>query len=167
MIEFSHFKFTINSLNLIPPPPHYTGSVYLHDCTIQDKIPIFLIVFGCVSLLQTCCGMSKMIFCRGNDDENDGQNRRKKGSNSCEGLITTFLFIWVIVGSVYTFSSWGDWVDNGRQSCPAGGDYCCAPVLMYFAFITLLVIYGIAAIACFCLLCTVCVTASLAAASSE
>lgn len=140
------------------------GSVYLHDCTLQGRIPVFLIVFGCFSLLQTCCGVGKMFCCRGNDDENDNQNRRKKGGNFCEGLITTFLFIWVIVGSVYTFGAWNTWVDSGRNDCP--GTDCCNPVLMYFAFSTLLLMYGISALCLCCFFCCVCCAMAGSAVSS-
>ncbi|XP_003389967.1 PREDICTED: uncharacterized protein LOC100634411 isoform X3 [Amphimedon queenslandica] len=140
------------------------GSVYLHDCTLQGRIPVFLIVFGCFSLLQTCCGVGKMFCCRGNDDENDNQNRRKKGGNFCEGLITTFLFIWVIVGSVYTFGAWNTWVDSGRNNCP--GTDCCNPVLMYFAFSTLLLMYGISALCLCCFFCCVCCAMAGSAVSS-
>lgn len=117
-------------------PAYFLGSIYLYDCTLQNKIPIFLIVFGCVSLLQTCSNQ------RNDDDEDNNE----KFSVYYEGCMTLFLFIWIIIGSIFTFSAWNDWVDNGRQSCPAGGDNCCSPVLMYFTFSTLLVTYGINAV---------------------
>ena len=124
--------------------PLFLGSVYLYDCTLQDKIPIFLIVFGCVNLLQTCCNQ------RNDDDEDNNEKFRSKGSVYCyEGCVTLFLFIWIIIGSIFTFSAWNNWVDNGRQSCSAGGDNCCSPVLMYFTFSTLLVTYGINAVSLF------------------
>ena len=99
-----------------------------------------------------------MISCqRNNDDENDNRKLRRKGSvYCCEGCVMLFLFISVIIISIFTFSAWDDWVDHGRQSCPAGGDYCCAPALMYFTFSTLLMIYGVAVVAIFCLCCFLC-----------
>ena len=133
----------------------FLGSIYVNKCTIQDKIPIFLIVFGCVSLLQTTFGIVKMFLCRG-EDENE--QRKRKGGNFCESLITTFLFIWIIVGSAYVFGNFDTWVDGGKLSCSAGGapNLCCDAVPMYFAFVFLLIVYGIAAVACFCLVCCVC-----------
>ena len=139
----------------------YTGSIYLHDCNIQGRIPIFLIVFGCVSLLQTMLGLAKLVLCRSDETEND--DRKKKGGNFCESFLTTFLFIWIIVGSAYTFGAWPVWFQNGGQPCP--GEACCAPVLMYFSFILLICIYGLAALCCCCFLCCVCCLVGIAATS--
>jgi hypothetical protein len=133
------------------------GSVYLHDCNIESRIPIFLIVFGCVSLLQTCFGLIKMAICR--KDENDNDNRKKKSGNFCESLITTFLIIWIIIGSVYVFGAWPTWQLHGSNGCtfPNGtvsnGPYCCNPVLMIFSYVSLIIMYGMTAIFCFCIIC--------------
>lgn len=106
-----------------------------------------------------------MILCRVKDDDDDATRKRKKGSNFGEGLVATFLFIWIIIGSVWVFNGWENWSHN---DCPTTGDsQCCNPVLMYFSFVTLLVMYGIAALACCCFFCCVCCLGLLATASSD
>ena len=143
-----------------------TGAVYLHDCTVQDKIPVFLIVFGCVSLFQTCCGICRVAFCRKNDDEAENRNRCDKSIGCCVTLITVFLFVWFIVGNVWVFSGWNKWVANDRSSCSGGGSNdCCDPALMYFSFSLLLILYGISALVCCCLCCCMCCFILLGGAS--
>ena len=123
--------------------PLLVGAVYYHDCDIQPRIPLFLIVFGCVGLLQTTLHFLKMCFCRRKEDEQNSSQTGEKGGNFCESLITFFLFVWIIVGSYYTFSAFDSWNDNGQMSCSSGGDedYCCDPPVMLFSFITLILIY--------------------------
>ena len=130
---------------------HFTlGSIYLNDCDIERLIPIFLIVFGCVSLLQTTIHLIKMCVCRKKENQ-EGPDKKAQGGNCCESLVTIFLFVWIIVGSYYTFRAWEDWDNAGRQSCTGGNsDDCCAPPVMYFTFSVLIVIYGIAALVCCC-----------------
>ena len=129
---------------------HFTlGSIYLNDCDIERLIPIFLIVFGCVSLLQTTIHLIKMCVCRKKENQ-EGPDKKAQGGNCCESLVTIFLFVWIIVGSYYTFRAWEDWDNAGRQSCTGENSDCCAPPVMYFTFSVLIVIYGIAALVCCC-----------------
>ena len=121
-------------------------------------------MFGCVALLQTLLHMVKMCVCRNKEDENRGGDAKEKGGNFCESLLTLFLFVWIIVGSYYTFRSWGPWVDDGQTWCSSGGDkdICCDAPVMYFSFVVLIVMYGIAALSCFCFCCCVCCVSFLA-----
>ena len=127
------------------------GSIYLNDCRIYRLVPIFLIVFGCVSLLQTAIHIFRMFCGRKNDERSE---RANQGSNCCETLISVFLFVWIIVGSYWVFSLWNSWGNNPLN---------CNPVLVYFSFITLLVIYGTALLFCCCIICCVFCCAFLAA----
>ena len=142
-----------------------TGSVYANDCSLNKLIPIFLIVFGCFSAIQTCCGMSKMICCRETDDESDTKKFCRKTNFCFQGLVVVFLFAWFIAGNVFVFGSWGTWVDNDR--CSDGGENCCSPVLMYFSLITIVVMYAFSALVCCCCICCLCCMVLMAGASSD
>ena len=111
--------------------------MYYNKCSIENKIPIFLIVFGCISLLQTTFGVLKLIIC---DEEKD-----RIRASIFEGFISIFLAIWIIVGSYYTFNVYSDWLNNGKQSCTNGQSdaaaQCCDAVPMYFTFVLLVLIY--------------------------
>ena len=51
-----------------------SGSVYLDDCEDRRTIPIWLIVFGCVSVVQSVIDICKRCFRKKKDDE-EGQVR--------------------------------------------------------------------------------------------
>ena len=130
--------------------------MYFNDCDIEPKIPLFLIVFGCVALLQTTMHLFKMCLCRRKDDEQNS-GAREKGGNFCESILTLFLFVWIIVGSYYTFNAFNPWNNNDKMSCSSGGDsdYCCDPPVMLFSFVVLILIYSIFALSCCCVCCCV------------
>ena len=67
-----------------------TGAIYLHDCSIEDKIPIFLIVGALAPILFGGFGKK-------NDDENEGF-----GVGTICGIIG-FLFniAWLIAGTLF------------------------------------------------------------------
>ena len=133
----------------------HSGSVYFHDCDIEPKIPLFLIVFGCVALLQTTMHLFKMCLCRRKDDEQNS-GAREKGGNFCESMLTLFLFVWIIVGSYYTFNAFNPWINNGRMSCSSSGDSdCCDAPVMLFSFVVLILIYSFFALSCCCFCCCV------------
>ena len=124
--------------------PFILGSVYYNKCTIENKIPIFLIVFGCISLLQTTYGVFKLIMC--------DKTKNKIHASIFEAFISIFLVIWIIVGSYYTFNVYSDWLNNGKQSCSNSqsdaATLCCDAVPMYFTFVLLILIhiFGIPAV---------------------
>ena len=127
-----------------------TGSIYIHDCPGRRLIPIWLIVFGCFSLLQTTINVIKRIFNRKKeeDEENVGREAGRKGGNCLESLITTFLFVWIILGSVWVFGFYDEY-----KSCNAGSPDCCDSVPYLFSFITLIVMYSLSFLFIFCFCC--------------
>ncbi|XP_019858105.1 PREDICTED: uncharacterized protein LOC100634411 isoform X2 [Amphimedon queenslandica] len=125
------------------------GSVYTNDCSLNDLLPIFLIVFGCFSVVEICCAISIVTCYHENEDESIAKKLYWKTSFCFQRLIVIFLFNWFIVNNIFVFNSWGYW-DNS-DSC---GEYkCCNPVLMYFSLVTIIIIYGIGAACCCCLCC--------------
>ena len=53
-----------------------SGSVYFDDCEDRRTIPIWLIVFGCVSVVQSVIDICKRCFRKKKDNE-EGQVREK------------------------------------------------------------------------------------------
>ena len=120
----------------------------MHNCSISSLVPIFLIVFGCVSLIQT--GIHIFRLCCGRKDD-ERSERANQGSNCCETIISIFLFVWIIIGSYWVFSLWNVW---NSSTCNQGAE-CCDPVLVYFSFVTMLLIYATGILCCCCLVCCV------------
>ena len=150
----------------------FEGSVYLNDCPGRDKIPIWLIVFGCVSLLQTLINIVKRCFkllTKDSDDDRERSERDKnyggRGGNCLESFLSFFLFIWIIIGSVWVFGYW-DMYRLANDSCGIDQN-CCHPVPYLFSFITLIVIYVCSILVCCCCCCCFCLFALAAGASTS
>ena len=125
------------------------GAVYLHRCQGQHIIPIWLIVFGSVSLLQTAINVIKRIFSKnkqGEEEEGAQSNYADRTGSCLETLISIFLFVWIILGSYWVFGFYGRWTVCGSTTC------YCHPVPFLFSYITLIVIYVVSGIFC-CLCC--------------
>lgn len=136
----------------------YLGADKYDKCPINTDIPIFLIVFGIAFIIHTvlyfvgacakCC--TKVSPC-------------VAIFSCCTSCFQFILFIleviWFGVGSYWVFTAWGTWM--GPQCKQNNAKFCCDPLLIKFAFGSLLAIYGVAvlfvlfccAMIC-CLICT-------------
>ena len=135
---------------------YYAGSYYLHLCPLNTNIPIYLIVFGCISIvhvistnLQSCL---KNVFRR---DKNDSGISTIFGCFHC--LLIFFLIVWFFIGSYWVFSAWITWTNpicNRSQDItnkdPVALACSCNSVLMYFAFGSQLFMYGLITLFCCC-----------------
>lgn len=134
-----------------------TGSIYINDCVGGNRIPIWLIVFGVVSLLQTFTNVGKRCAQHaakrsGNGDDNSSRSQTvSRSGSSFESLLSGFLLVWIIVGSVWVFGIYDDYqLDRlDLSQCPG----CCHPVPYLFSFSILLMIYSIGALFCLILCC--------------
>lgn len=118
-----------------------------------------MIVYGVVSVGMTAVSVVKQCLCRQKkeeDEEGQAQNRGRQSSNCLEGLLMTFLVIWVFVGSSWVFPRYSTWLDAGAQSCIVNNSssYCCEPRTFLFAFGSLLSIYSLFILCCI-LICVV------------
>ena len=124
---------------------NHAGCVYINQCTGQPIIPIWLIVFGCVGVLQTAINIIKRFF-KNNDRGEEERNYIYVSWNCFETLLSFFLFIWIILGSYWVFGYYDLWrLCNITQysSC------YCHPAPYLFSYVTLVVIYVTSCIFCF------------------
>ena len=150
------------------------GSLYLGECGLEDKIPIFLIVFGCFSIVQTVIDVLKRAFSKKksrDEERSSSKSAGNRGGSCLECLISTFLFVWIILGSVWVFGNYGDFNGN-RDMCPDANEgyayvNCCQPVLYLFSFIMLVVIYVLSGLLCLFMCCCFSCIAIFAGASSD
>ena len=141
------------------------GSIYFHDCSMQPKVPMFLIVFGSVSLLASAVHLIKRIVYRNEDESTQTTFKR----NFFEAFAVVFLVFCFVIGSFYIFQTWQHWSEQGHASCSEKIDSndCCDPALMYFAFISLILIYFLVISASTIGCCCFCLIALLSGAMSE
>ena len=133
------------------------GSIYIDNCSVTtttNRIPIWLVVFGCVSLVQTFINICKRCTqqiaksSRDSSSEESSGNSISRGGGCVESFLSSFLFVWIIVGSVWVFSVYHQY-RSGIERCSS----CCHDVPYLFSFIVLLVIYTVGALFCCCLCC--------------
>lgn len=149
------------------------GSVHINDCPGQYRIPIWLVVFGAVSLVHTLISVFKFcakIVTKKTEEEGEtrNQNYASRSGTTCESLLSFFLFIWTIVGSFWVFNyyvyTWS------RHGCSNNYDdtVCqCHPVVFLFSYITLIVMYSLSLLICCCGCCCFICCAVFAGASSR
>lgn len=149
------------------------GSVYVHNCDGERFIPIWLIVFGVISLLQTLINIVKRCFkcikrSQSDDDSENGNGDHSVRCGSClESFLSFFLFVWIIAGSAWVFGFFDNYVD---LDCRHNVDHpdCCHPVPFLFSFITLIVMYVFSFLAlCCCCCCFMCLAFIAGAAAEE
>lgn len=82
------------------------GAIYLHDCSIEKMIPIFLIVSALAPILFGGLGRQN------NDDEGVG------GATICGVIGFLFNLAWLIAGSVWVYGTWGKMKSDNYHPCP-------------------------------------------------
>ena len=163
-----------------------TGAVHKDDCNLDDRIPKWMIVYGSVALGFSIINIFKTCICPNKKKKREGEepsadDKSQSPLNSCansiEGLLHLFLFIWLIIGSVWVLGKYDDWDDAGRPDCddysPDDGmfyDNCCHKGTFLFAFIFIICMWsvGFLIICCACTcVCAIIACAGTAAASSN
>ena len=129
-----------------------SGFVYLNDCPGESKIPIWLVVFGFVCLLQTLIRcIKRCCCCTGRDNTEDSKISYWIG-NSLEVLLIMTLGAWTLAGSAWVF---GNFYVLGDPRCTVrrAVDLCCHLVPYYCAFSLIIGLFGFVIIVCISLCC--------------
>ena len=159
----------------------FVGALHLNDCDLDDRIPIWMIVFGSVSVAYTLVNIFKSICCRIKEDKKTTEythsylyqkdNSQSKALNSFTRIIETlfklFLLIWLIIGSVWVLGKYDDWNSAHRPNCnglPDDSDKCCHEGMFLFAFIFIIVAWSIFFLVIFCAWCCICLICMLSSA---
>lgn len=107
---------------VIPGAMVVVGSLYFNECPQENKIPLYLVVGGSITLLNNLLGNFRM---QPNDDPNHVSVTTRR--SPLKAFITTFMFIWFILGSIWVYKEYEPSYD------PASPNYC-NPTLYLFAF---------------------------------
>ena len=169
------------------------GAVHIHHCTLNPRIPVWVIVFGVAQLVVLFFSMCSLIW-------NCIAARQSSSSDrTCYGnvfdifnvIMALFIFAWLVVGSIWTFPLYRytstvyvftplrilvlctrQWNSQGRPACsgmsaasPMMG-HCCDPTIYLFGFSMIIIgwIYFALVILGFCMVvCCAVCCATLAA----
>ncbi|UJR24387.1 hypothetical protein I4U23_005764 [Adineta vaga] len=115
----------------IPIAQLVIGIKYLHQCPIQSNIPIYLIVSASVCIFALFFGFLHFVFA-----ERDFPKYLKWFSRIIIGLLSLFGFIWLIIGSVWTYS-----IANRVQHIDPNGSNYCHEVLYRFSYAITILFY--------------------------
>lgn len=145
----------------------FIGAVHIGDCDLDERIPKWMVVYGSVSLAFSLVNIFKTIFCPNRKRQNrerassdDEQSPLNKCASSIEGIFNFFLFIWLIIGSVWVLGKYDEWDDAGRPNCnglTTDSDKCCHEGTFLFAFIFIITMWSLG----FLIICCVCSCACL------
>ena len=125
-----------------------TGTIYLHDCSVQNKIPILLIVIVCVDSVL----FLTRILCSCIQGDNKAPSELLNYIVSVLKIILHFFGI--IPATAYVITAWQTWHPQ-QISCSynSSDPNCCDPVPMYFT-ISVMGFWNIFGVA-FCVFCCV------------
>lgn len=126
-----------------------TGVLYLNSCPGQPFIPLWSLVYGCVSSAQLLLSVLKWCICRKKDDESDNSERLRKISTFTEVVSILFLVAWLIAGSVWVFTYFSQ-LDSVVGECGIGSSDCCHTVVYWFSFGSIVAIYAFIFCTCTC-----------------
>ncbi|CAD5120257.1 unnamed protein product [Dimorphilus gyrociliatus] len=136
------------------------GVKFLHECPIEPKVPIYLLVAGCFGLLKLLSLLWRQVRSRRYEqlDEmatpgNGDGMIMSKSSKFSEAVLSIFLLIWFGFGNYWIFRVWKP---NFIQALHRPSDWC-HPTVYMFAFGTICGVYALTAIvlliACMLALC--------------
>ncbi|XP_072171339.1 transmembrane protein 272-like [Diadema setosum] len=137
------------------------GGIYFTRCPIDHRIPIFLVVMGGVSIMKNLSDLrNRYKYPGGREDE---VRHRKEYEGFISHLMGCFLFVFFITGNVWVYGIYR--VVNTTD--PEQEEDYCHPVLYYFSFWIITVIYIVCGLGCCCVCCTVGAAATTAQDDDE
>ncbi|XP_038066149.1 uncharacterized protein LOC119736195 [Patiria miniata] len=126
----------------IPVSMVVMGAVFIHDCPLEPKIPIYLLVTGACYFPRTLLDVV-VRFCRPRHPE-DEKSTMCRVTVALRRVQLFFLFVFMIVGNVWVYRNYSPSED------PDSVDYCYGP-LYYFTFWLMTVTYIVIASGCLCM----------------
>lgn len=124
-------------------------------CTIEPRIPLWLIVYGSVGLgYAVINAVSKLLDFIKKRKDPTAKNKSGLLLNCLAQLIGMFLFVWFIIGNVWVYGI-GDQVQYNQLTDPA--TYCDKLVYL-FAFWSITATWILIGLSCFCCCGILCIT---------
>ncbi|XGW06482.1 hypothetical protein V3C99_016636 [Haemonchus contortus] len=115
----------------------FIGATTIGTCPFQPIMPIWLIIFGVLSVLFGVCGL---VFAL----KLNYTGRKALYRDLAMGIMTAFWLIWFILGSYYVYDIYNTVVYE------QGHPYYCYPLVYKFTIFIVTVIWVIIGIACCC-----------------
>jgi len=160
------FFIIVAVLSVIPIVMLAIGAAFRDRCPLNPNIPIYLIVCGTFGILKSVIQVINNVRIRKRVASGyDAVLKSTDPLKLLDSLVSTFLFIWMICGSVWVFKEW-------KPNFNEKDIFYCNQTVYMTAFVILLLgwIFVIVAISLCCCLCAFvcfCGTVFAAAATSD
>ena len=115
------------------------------SCPIEARIPIYLIVSGCVNLVSLCFSVFACLMHHQGKDQTIGGFYAVACSAVLIILFQLFNFIWMIIGSVWIFKAF----DAAQYDDNTQSTYCKASLYQY-AVVMIILQYVLPFVLCCC-----------------
>jgi len=140
--EFSIFNLFLLAL---PVVMIVYGSINLANCPVQRYIPIWLIVAGVFGIIQQLLQLFSYWKNRNTTEE---EKEAKKSSQHGASILSCFNLAWFICGNVWVFGAFND-----VTFADSNADTFCEQTTFNLAFWSIIVVYILVGLFCFCGLC--------------
>lgn len=122
------------------------GSIYLNDCQAENLVPVWLIVYGSISILSLVTSLSIRIYEIHQKKTNENYKLSKSTNSKC--LIDLSLFILLICGTAWIYQVFIKY-NSDFSSIP------CSQICFVFAFSIITIHWILIALFCICFFCLI------------
>ena len=95
------FIFLVTFVLLLPISMLVVGIVYIHQCPVQPRIPIYLIVLGFFQMLECCGRLGYKIFQNQNGHQQNTWRERYRRKDP----LVYFMIVWFVIGSMWVYQT--------------------------------------------------------------
>lgn len=140
--------FCVGGVPFLPLVMLIIGSIFVDDCPLEPRIPVYLVVAGLFGLIQHVTALVTKYLPKEKQRISDVQ---KRWCTCLDSVLQTFLFVWFIAGCVWVYSNYEPNYDN-----PNHPDYCHKTVYLFtfwmfnisFIILCSLIVFALCAIIC-------------------
>ncbi|MFH4975037.1 hypothetical protein AB6A40_001746 [Gnathostoma spinigerum] len=134
--------------NIIPLGMIILGALNINNCIAEPYIPIWLIVVGAFSLLKSA---TNLYYRSRRQRSGQPPSPSDINPNPFDGLLSCFLLIWFIIGSVWIYS-----INDAVQHTNPHAPFYCDQFTFVFSFVFVTIGYILFAVFVFCCCCCCC-----------
>ena len=114
----------------------------MRNCEGQHLIPIWMVVYGVLSLLHMIIGIVRAVTTHHPNSHSPGERRCASYVGSVfELLVSLGRFGWLIAGSVWVFRFYIHYISPACTDNPTSLDCQCDKVPLYLSFVAIIVLY--------------------------
>lgn len=140
--------FCVGGVPFLPLVMLIIGSIFVNDCPLEPRIPVYLVVAGLFGLFQHVTALVTKYL---PEEKRRISDVQKRWCTCLDSVLQTFLFVWFIAGCVWVYGNYEPHYDN-----PQRPDYCHKTVYLFtfwmfnisFIILCSIIVFALCAIIC-------------------